>query len=440
MNIGSRDDLCKHLARVLVSFQDQYMANEQQSAPTGLLCQVWLPHSQDNGLTVQLQTKGQPFFIAGSRGADLLALFRCLSCRYEFGTDQSKPRELGAPGRVFISSKPECSRNVQQMASSDYHRQPSAKLCSVQSCILFPVFDVCSPGKSLAIVEIVQNNDQMDFLSITRMILDNLIKHGMTSSSLEDVGILMGQPQESPKFQMVQDLNAALGPFDFMNDTVLSKGDANMAFVLSDSDGSGNLKGFVSTKDSRRLGVSSSRLKTLMKTKKIKTLPKLSMAKYEQDVNLSLTNQLNDNKLHKVPSYGGLDSRWKRVHDIPSTAEPEDDNCPDGAFPIQPSRSGRLKYWSRKSSSNSARNSPQGFATLPSMLVEPNTANKGSLSGQSDEQNRTSLDNSGNINDKDTKTESDDWIGMIDPAMLELMMTEDFGSDLGDIGDMTGLP
>ena len=34
---------------------------------------------------------------------DVLALFRCISCRYGFGTDASCPELLGAPGRVFTS-------------------------------------------------------------------------------------------------------------------------------------------------------------------------------------------------------------------------------------------------------------------------------------------------------------------------------------------------
>ncbi len=33
--------------------------------------------------------QGVPFSVAGC--ADLLALFRCVSCRYKFGTDTSKP-------------------------------------------------------------------------------------------------------------------------------------------------------------------------------------------------------------------------------------------------------------------------------------------------------------------------------------------------------------
>jgi len=43
--------------------------------------------------------QGLPFCVAGV--GDLLALFRCISCRYCFGTNIEKPDLLGAPGRVF---------------------------------------------------------------------------------------------------------------------------------------------------------------------------------------------------------------------------------------------------------------------------------------------------------------------------------------------------
>ncbi len=36
---------------------------------------------------------------------DLLALFRCISCRFAFGTDVARPTSLGAPGRVYTSSE-----------------------------------------------------------------------------------------------------------------------------------------------------------------------------------------------------------------------------------------------------------------------------------------------------------------------------------------------
>ena len=47
--------------------------------------------------------QGLPFCVAGT--GDLLALFRCISCRYCFSTDATKPELLGAPGRVFTTQE-----------------------------------------------------------------------------------------------------------------------------------------------------------------------------------------------------------------------------------------------------------------------------------------------------------------------------------------------
>ena len=47
--------------------------------------------------------QGMPFCVAGM--GDLLALFRCISCRFNFGTNVARPNTLGAPGRVFTSSE-----------------------------------------------------------------------------------------------------------------------------------------------------------------------------------------------------------------------------------------------------------------------------------------------------------------------------------------------
>ena len=49
------------------------------------------------------EVQGLPFCVAGI--GDLLALFRCISCRYCFGTDATKPELLGAPGRVFTTQE-----------------------------------------------------------------------------------------------------------------------------------------------------------------------------------------------------------------------------------------------------------------------------------------------------------------------------------------------
>ena len=47
--------------------------------------------------------QGLPFCVAGV--GDLLSLFRCISCRYCFSLDSSRPTTLGAPGRVFLSAE-----------------------------------------------------------------------------------------------------------------------------------------------------------------------------------------------------------------------------------------------------------------------------------------------------------------------------------------------
>lgn len=50
-----------------------------------------------------LGLQGLPFCVAGL--GDMLALFRCISCRFAFGTNVQRPNTLGAPGRVFTSSE-----------------------------------------------------------------------------------------------------------------------------------------------------------------------------------------------------------------------------------------------------------------------------------------------------------------------------------------------
>ncbi len=47
--------------------------------------------------------QGLPFAVAGV--GDLIALFRCISCRYNFSTTTNAPDLLGAPGRVFATGE-----------------------------------------------------------------------------------------------------------------------------------------------------------------------------------------------------------------------------------------------------------------------------------------------------------------------------------------------
>lgn len=53
--------------------------------------------------TAHVAAQGLPFCVAGT--GDLLALFRCISCRYCFGTNLREPAMLGAPGRVFATTE-----------------------------------------------------------------------------------------------------------------------------------------------------------------------------------------------------------------------------------------------------------------------------------------------------------------------------------------------
>jgi hypothetical protein len=175
-------------------FQDSYLARE--NSPVGLLCQVWLPEHGPGG-DQQLVTKGLPFCVAGM--GDLLALFRCISCRFRFGTDAAHPDVLGAPGRVYISGEPELACNVQEYPREAYLRRAEAEQCRIQSSMLLPVFDLngtASSPKSLpdnhvraavGVIEIVQTSDDMAFLPVAHILGRVLRKCGLDTSKVDEV-------------------------------------------------------------------------------------------------------------------------------------------------------------------------------------------------------------------------------------------------------------
>jgi len=92
----------------LSSLRDQCAAlvldlnNRLADTRNGSLIQVWLPEVSGNSRTV-LSTHGLPYAVAGV--GDLLALFRCISCRFSFSTDVMQPCSLGAIGRVYTTSE-----------------------------------------------------------------------------------------------------------------------------------------------------------------------------------------------------------------------------------------------------------------------------------------------------------------------------------------------
>ncbi len=54
-------------------------------------------------LTHPFQGQGLPYAVAGV--GDMLALFRCISCKYTFSTTTDVPDLLGAPGRIFATGE-----------------------------------------------------------------------------------------------------------------------------------------------------------------------------------------------------------------------------------------------------------------------------------------------------------------------------------------------
>ena len=103
-------------------------------------------------LFLSVCAQGLPYSINGV--GDLLALFRCISCKYKFATDASKPQQMGAVGRVYASGEPEMSHNIQRYDKQVYLRVAEAQVRSgcgcccgggmTMQCWLRPVLQVLS--------------------------------------------------------------------------------------------------------------------------------------------------------------------------------------------------------------------------------------------------------------------------------------------------------
>jgi hypothetical protein len=81
------------------------------------------------------RSQGLPFALAGV--GDLLALFRCVSCRYRFSTDTSKPELMGAIGRVFVGCEVRlrCSPAPRPPTPQNHAHTPRTRgLRSAQDC------------------------------------------------------------------------------------------------------------------------------------------------------------------------------------------------------------------------------------------------------------------------------------------------------------------
>lgn len=155
---GSENSINEKLSKAIGAFGAQL-----GSSKMGTLTQAWVPEPGDDGGVV-MNTQGLSFSVNGT--ADLLALFRCISCKYKFSTDTTKPRMMGPVGRVYISGEPELTRSVQQYDQSVYLRVAEAQRCHVNCCLFLPVYATSSRDRVAAVMEVVQTEDNERFAGL----------------------------------------------------------------------------------------------------------------------------------------------------------------------------------------------------------------------------------------------------------------------------------
>ena len=464
------------LARTLVGFQDQYLFAWPSQ---GILCQSWLPTcpsevsvsagSADQGTDRPslsshpvLRTKGNPFFLAGLSGADHLAFFRCISCRYTFGTDVNVPKELGAPGRVFLTGKPEVLGNVGAMAPEDFHRSDHAKTCMVQSCMILPVMDPESQFKCVGVIEVLTNNADLAYSRMSAMLAEQLAKHGLTTCQVSDQGSEGGgevspdlrQPHITPGAFAARAEPAKRSARDTPAEVPVGHGDGN-------GNGDGRV-GMITGKDSVRLGLSLADLKTLMKQKRIKTLSRNSMGRYEEEVDLVL--EAPAGTLQKVPSEKAIDSRWgaarrlpekRRVLEAMERKKKERRKCMtrdfgDGGFPVVRQADGSLvadyaaiaeNELRREMAAAGRRGSRGGGGVGGGGSVggrAPRAQTGPSASPFEGAAGGPPVTDDGRDSGEQTLSAqgSDDWLGMMDPQMLELMVNDNVIDAIGNMDDI----
>ena len=128
---------------------------------------------------------------------DLLALFRCISCRYTFSLNWGDADLMGAPGRVVMTGEassvlrcwsfrqwpvltrlpllqPEMCNNVQKHSKEVYLRTTEAAQCRVQSTIIIPVFEDAGRNTVVGALEVVQTAEDMPFPFVLKTFADIL--------------------------------------------------------------------------------------------------------------------------------------------------------------------------------------------------------------------------------------------------------------------------
>ncbi|KAF8067127.1 NLP6 [Scenedesmus sp. PABB004] len=191
------------------------------SCKSGALVQVWMPDVTADG-SVVLSAQGLPFAIAGV--GDLLALFRCVSCRYRFSTDVTRPGLMGAIGRVYSSCEPEMSHNVQKYDKQVYLRVSEAQRCRVHSTLVMPVFDggpaagALPPdgggGRPVAVFELVQADRDVPFPAVIAELRKCLTDVSMATSDPESITSSVGLrkwPMHVDAAALLRELGEELG-------------------------------------------------------------------------------------------------------------------------------------------------------------------------------------------------------------------------------------
>eukprot|EP00775_Hariotina_reticulata_P002477 gene2477-2781_t len=184
------------------------------SCKSGALVQVWMPEVCADG-SVVLSAQGLPFAIAGI--GDLLALFRCVSCRYRFSTDITRPSLMGAIGRVYSSCEPEMSHNVQKYDKQVYLRVSEAQRCRVHSTLVMPVFDAADEtggGRPVAVFELVQADRDVAFPAVIAELRKCLTDVSMSTSDPDCITTSVGLRKWSTANEtsnLLQELGDELG-------------------------------------------------------------------------------------------------------------------------------------------------------------------------------------------------------------------------------------
>lgn len=474
-----QDKLSRTLARVILGFQEHFLALE--TSPVGLLCQVWLPYEAENGC-IELSTRGHPFCVAGS--GDLLALFRCLSCRYTFSGEISQPQRLGSPGRVYLTKQPELACNVQEYPDNLYLRRSGAQQCSVQSSMLLPIFaaskndyqecpqysgvllqetkhkdDVC-----LGVIEIVQTSDDMQFIKVAENLHAVMESCGLSTCTGEDVkalmpntsylcsrlpmntGIMMNEKiTTSDEFKEVQATSSGdTDPVPEVADMSVDIG-RTIGSELGLSTEGGNTVGIDFLKESKRLGISKSRLSKVLKRKGIQEYSIKELMKANRAIDMAWKGSSEQ----PAEEVGGifLDSRWATMsslvpgrsmaHLFPKSRiadmipdKRHDESLPEGAIAMHP-RSSRASFESKQQRRPIKPRKKVGLREKKRNNKEVAIIDKDATTNHDGTTFPTLPTTVGNEEQLPNIPQGDSDIGMMDPSMMDLLIFDNqFAPDL----------